>query len=225
MIAGISTATAQLNDFRSRPSVPPTSDTSDDVSSELRAPGSGPDAERGRESDLRADDQVRDVSRPGELSPGDKKRVRELQLRDAEVRRHEQAHAAAGGAYAGSPRYDYERGPDGKQYATSGSVQIDVAPVQGDPEATISKMMQVKRAALAPAQPSSQDRAVAARAQAQLAQAQRERNQERALGSEAQEVTAATRGEAAYTSQNRSRGSQSSAALGVMRLLDPPLAA
>jgi len=36
--------------------------------------------------------------------------IRELQLRDREVRAHEAAHAAAGGAYAGSPTYTFERG-------------------------------------------------------------------------------------------------------------------
>lgn len=41
---------------------------------------------------------------------------------------------------------------------------IDVAPVEGDPEATIAKLDVVIAAALAPAKPSAQDRKVAAAA-------------------------------------------------------------
>ncbi len=89
----------------------------------------------------------------------------ELRQRDREVRAHEAAHAAAGGPYVrGGPSFQYTRGPDGRLYAVGGEVQIDVSPVSGDPEATIAKMQVVRRAALAPARPSAQDRAVAARA-------------------------------------------------------------
>ncbi|MDO3386741.1 putative metalloprotease CJM1_0395 family protein [Gilvimarinus sp. SDUM040013] len=94
--------------------------------------------------------------------------IRELSARDREVRSHERAHAAVGGQYAGAPSYQYERGPDGVSYAVSGEVGIDVSAVPGDPQATIEKAEQVRRAALAPAEPSPQDRRVAARA-AQLA--------------------------------------------------------
>ena len=91
------------------------------------------------------------------------KEVQDLKLRDREVRQHEQAHVAAGGAYVtGGPTYSYTRGPDGRQYATGGEVKIDSAPVADDPAATIRKMQVVRSAALAPAEPSAQDRAVAA---------------------------------------------------------------
>ena len=43
-------------------------------------------------------------------------------------------------------------------------MQIDTAPVAGDPEATIEKMRTIQAPALAPANPSSADRAVAAKA-------------------------------------------------------------
>ncbi|MDR2392493.1 MAG: catalase [Planctomycetota bacterium] len=86
-----------------------------------------------------------------------------LQARDHEVRRHEQAHKAAGGRYAGAISYDYAQGPDGKRYAVGGEVSIDISP-EREPEATIAKMRQVKAAATAPAKPSAQDRAVAAEA-------------------------------------------------------------
>lgn len=90
---------------------------------------------------------------------------------DQEVRTHEQAHAAVGGAYAGSPSYTYTRGPDGKRYAVAGEVSIDTGSVPGDPEATLRKMQVVIRAALAPAEPSGQDRQVASQAQIKLAEA------------------------------------------------------
>lgn len=100
--------------------------------------------------------------------------IRELAARDREVRAHEQAHMAVGGQYAGGVSYDYSRGPDGRLYATGGSVSIDISPVAGDPAATITKMQQVQRAALAPAEPSGQDRAVAAQAAQLIAQARAE---------------------------------------------------
>lgn len=100
--------------------------------------------------------------------------IAELVSRDAEVRTHEQAHAAVGGVYAGAPTYTFTRGPDGKRYAVGGEVSIDVSPVPNDPEATLRKMEIVLRAALAPAEPSAQDLRVAAQAQAQMTQARAE---------------------------------------------------
>jgi hypothetical protein len=105
--------------------------------------------------------------------------IRELQLRDREVRAHEAAHAAAGGTYAGSPSYTFERGPDGHSYAVGGSVSIDTSPVKGDPRATLQKAEQVRVAALAPAQPSAQDMKIAQKAQAMAAKARVEMVQQR----------------------------------------------
>lgn len=99
-----------------------------------------------------------------ELTPEQQVQVDKLALRDAEVKAHERAHKAVGGQYAGSISYQYQVGPDGKRYAVGGEVPIDVAPVQGDPQATIEKMTIVKAAALAPAEPSAQDQRVAAAA-------------------------------------------------------------
>lgn len=99
-----------------------------------------------------------------QLSDDEKKTVDALKKRDAEVRRHEAAHAAAGGQYAGAPTFTYQQGPDGKRYAIGGEVSIDTSPVSGDPEATARKADQIRAAALAPADPSGQDRAVAAAA-------------------------------------------------------------
>jgi hypothetical protein len=101
----------------------------------------------------------------GEPSEADHEQITEMKKRDREVRTHEQAHKAAGGAYTGSIRLSYQMGPDGKRYAVEGSVPIDVSPVAGDPAATLRKMEVVHRAANAPASPSSADRSVAAQAQ------------------------------------------------------------
>jgi hypothetical protein len=95
----------------------------------------------------------------------------ELVARDREVRAHEAAHAAAGGAYAGSPSLTYEKGPDGRSYATGGEVPIDTSPVSGDPQATLQKAQVIRSAALAPAQPSGQDMRVASKASAMAARA------------------------------------------------------
>ncbi len=114
-----------------------------------------------------------------QLSKEEQAQVEQLKARDREVRDHEQAHARVGGQYAGEPTYSYQTGPDGRQYAVGGEVAIDVAPVAGDPEATIAKMEVVKAAALAPARPSSADRQVAATADAQKFQALGELNAQR----------------------------------------------
>lgn len=119
---------------------------------------------------------------PGDigLTEQEQAAVEQLKARDREVRAHEQAHAAVGGQYASAPTYEYEVGPDGHRYAVGGEVQIDTAPVPDDPEATIEKMEIVKAAALAPAEPSAQDRKVAQMADQQRAQAQAQLFAERA---------------------------------------------
>ena len=115
------------------------------------------------------------------LTEAEQDQVEQLRARDREVRAHEMAHKAAAGGYArGGPTYSYQQGPDGKRYAVGGSVNIDVSPVPGDPQATIQKMAVVRRAALAPAEPSSQDRKVAAQASQTAATARQELAQQRA---------------------------------------------
>ena len=107
--------------------------------------------------------------------------ISQLAQRDRQVRTHEAAHVAVGGVYVrGGARFSYTTGPDGRAYATGGEVSIDRSPAPNDPQATIQKLQQVQRAALAPADPSPQDRAVAAAAaaigitQAQIELAQRQ---------------------------------------------------
>lgn len=108
----------------------------------------------------------------------------ELQKRDRQVRQHEMAHVAAGGRYVrGGASYTYRTGPDGQRYAHSGEVSIDTSP-EPDPKDTKAKMRTVQRAALAQADPSPQDHAVAAKAAslaleagAELIRMQQERRQ------------------------------------------------
>lgn len=90
--------------------------------------------------------------------------IEQLRARDREVRVHEAAHASVGGRYAGTANFQYTRGPDGKNYATGGEVSISTGAVSGDPQATIEKARVIRAAALAPAEPSTQDRRVAAEA-------------------------------------------------------------
>lgn len=108
----------------------------------------------------------------------EKKDIVELRNRDREVRNHEQAHiAASGGLSKGGASFSYQRGPDGKLYAVGGEVGIDTSPIPGNPQATIQKAQQIRAAALAPANPSAQDRAVAVSANAIEATARQELQQ------------------------------------------------
>jgi hypothetical protein len=174
------------------------------------------------EADKPVDSSTRsDKAKSAEDQRGDQQQrleqleVASLASRDQEVRTHEQAHAAIGGSYAGAPSYTYERGPDGKRYAIGGEVSIDAGPVPNDPEATLRKMEVVIRAALAPAEPSAQDRQVAAQAQAQMAEARAELAQQqrteaqaasekRAQGSEDDEASADNEKSAASGPQDQS---------------------
>ena len=111
---------------------------------------------------------------------GDDKVAPELQARDREVRAHEAAHQSAGGSVTGGAKFTFVMGPDGRRYAVGGEVSIDVSAIPGEAEGTIQKMETVIRAALAPANPSSQDQAVAAAARATAAAAQLQLSAERA---------------------------------------------
>lgn len=110
----------------------------------------------------------------GQLSDEEKLVIQQLKKTDREVKAHEQAHKNAGGQFAGSASFSYAVGPDGIRYAVGGEVSIDIAPVEGDPKATIAKMATIAAAALAPAKPSGQDRRVAALAASIRAEAQAE---------------------------------------------------
>ena len=128
----------------------------------------------------------------------EEKVVQDLKKRDAEVRTHEQAHKTAGGQYAGSPAFEMTKGPDGQSYATGGHVNIDISAIPDDPQATLNKMMQIKSAALAPAEPSAQDLKVAAKADMVAAAARSELSQSATPATDSSETTKT----AANTTQN-----------------------
>lgn len=117
-----------------------------------------------------------------QLTPDEQKQVQKLKDRDRQVRQHEQAHMAAGaGMITSGASFTYQKGPDGVNYAVGGEVGISTAPGR-TPDETIQRAQQIQSAALAPADPSGQDRAVAAKAaqmeqQAQLEQSQSENQQ------------------------------------------------
>lgn len=117
------------------------------------------------------DRRGRPAAKAGQLSAAQQRQVQRLQARDAEVKAHEAAHQAAGGGMVGAASFTYQKGPDGRSYAIGGEVSIN-AGSERTPAATISKMQRVIAAATAPAQPSGQDLAVAAQAQAAMAKAQ-----------------------------------------------------
>ncbi len=119
-----------------------------------------------------------------ERQQNERDQIQELAARDREVRAHEQAHAAVAGQYAGSPTYSFVRGPDGVSYAVGGEVSIDTSPIPGDPEATLRKAQQLRRAANAPADPSSQDGSVAAQAAQMEQQARAELREQQEIESE-----------------------------------------
>lgn len=120
----------------------------------------------------------KDGEGPDGLTEAERKEVQKLKQRDREVRAHEAAHKAAGGSLASAPSYETVTGPDGRSYAVAGEVKIDTSPVPNNPEATIRKMEVVRRAALAPSQPSAQDRQVAADAAAKIQQARAEKREQ-----------------------------------------------
>lgn len=146
------------------------------------------------DANVRDDAKARDEGSSLQLSPEEKDQVRALQSRDAQVRGHENAHAGAGGALAGSPSYTFETGPDGRQYAVGGEVPISIQS-GSTPEESLRNAAQVRSAALAPADPSSADLGVAAAASSLERQARAE------LARERQEEVAAGRDEGQESSE------------------------
>ncbi|MEO1938757.1 MAG: putative metalloprotease CJM1_0395 family protein [Sulfurimonas sp.] len=119
---------------------------------------------------------------PQELSEDEKRLVKELQARDSEVKAHEAAHQAAGGGNTGPASFSYQQGPDGKMYAIGGEVSISIKG-GATPQEQIANARAIITAAMAPANPSSQDFAVAnsakmmeMKAQQKLAKEQQQKN-------------------------------------------------
>ena len=172
----------------------------------------GRDSKETEEEQKKQKDQEAGPTPLAELTLEEQAQVHKLQQRDREVRAHEQAHVAAGGRYVRSgASFEYEKGPDGRQYAVGGEVSIDAGSVPGDPRASITKAQTVKRAALAPAKPSAQDRRVAAKAsqaetkaRAELAEMNREQA-ELAREQQAQKAEASA-GTQATNAANQTQG-------------------
>ena len=109
------------------------------------------------------------------LSTEQKTEISKLKAREKEVIAHEQAHKSVGGQFSGAMSYTYTTGPDGKRYVSGGEVSIAIP--GGEPsEKLIQDLRQVKRAALAPANPSGQDMSVASSADAKIQKMQSELN-------------------------------------------------
>ncbi|MBC3872979.1 putative metalloprotease CJM1_0395 family protein [Undibacterium flavidum] len=116
-------------------------------------------------SDAATSESASTTKKSTQLSAAEAAQVAKLQARDRQVRLHEMAHLAASGGLATSgASFTYQKGPDGVDYAVGGEVSIDTSPGR-TPEDTIARARQIQAAALAPADPSGQDRAVAAMAQ------------------------------------------------------------
>jgi len=120
-----------------------------------------------------------------ELSPDEKRLVTKLEARDAEVKAHEAAHQS-GGASTGAATYSYQQGPDGKMYAIGGEVSISFQ-TGSTPQETIANAQAVIASALAPADPSAQDMAIASSAMVMMMKAQQQlahESQEQMRGNE-----------------------------------------
>ncbi len=149
----------------------------------IQQPGTAPENKNntptGSENPVKSPVEKREALK--DINSDESKKIRLLETRDREVRAHEQAHLSAAGRYAKSgANYTYEKGPNGINYAVGGDVKIDSAPIPNDPEATIKKAETIRRAALAPKQPSGQDHSVAAHASHLAAEARIELQQIRA---------------------------------------------
>ncbi|MDR1228266.1 MAG: hypothetical protein LBK55_04485 [Azoarcus sp.] len=168
-----------------------------------RVDASGKEAER----EAGATDERAGNSRSSELSAAEQRQVEEMKSTDRAVRAHEAAHMAAGGSLVTSgASYSYETGPDGQRYAVAGEVGIDTSKGR-TPEETLIRADQIRAAALAPADPSAQDRAVAAAAAQMAAEARAEIARARMDEGKANEAGETGENEAASSAKPRAPAS------------------
>ena len=78
---------------------------------------------------------------------------------DMETRNHEQLHASSGTTTT-PIRYDYQMGPDGKLYATGGSVRFDTS-IPKDKDEAIQKLDELQKASSSPEDLSRADSSIA----------------------------------------------------------------
>lgn len=136
---------------------------------------------------------VTDYKQPSEITEQEQQQIQQLTARDRVVLSHEAAHIAAGGSIIrGSANFSFQRGPNGVQYAVGGEVNIDTSKVEGDPQATLQKAIQIQAAALAPVQSSSQDRSIAAQAAQLAVEARAEITQQRNFDNREQQISLST---------------------------------
>jgi len=102
--------------------------------------------------------------------PEVKKEISQLKQSEQEVIAHENAHKSAGAGVTGAVTYTHTTGPDDQRYINGGEVAIQMPATTGESDETIALLERVRQAALAPAEPSSQDLRVAASASAQIQQ-------------------------------------------------------
>ncbi len=142
----------------------------------LRTPEKKTESEKLQAKEEEEKAKENEKSSLNKLSTEEKQIVSELQARDSEVRAHEAAHQS-GGASTGAASYTYQKGPDGKMYAIGGEVPISMKS-GSTPQETIANAQAVIASALAPADPSGQDQAVAASAMMMITKAQQQLAQE-----------------------------------------------
>ncbi|MFO1188727.1 MAG: putative metalloprotease CJM1_0395 family protein [Alphaproteobacteria bacterium] len=99
------------------------------------------------------------------LADCERRITQRLESRDRDVRTHELAHFHAGQPYSRAPEYFFVTGPTGRQFAVGGVTAMDSALDPGHPNAALAKLRILRRAALAPAEPSPRDREAAERLQ------------------------------------------------------------
>jgi hypothetical protein len=134
--------------------------------------------------------------------------VQELKRIDQKVRAHEMAHlSAAQGISISGATYVYKRGPDGVNYAVGGEVKIDTSQ-ESDPQKTIAKAQKIVAAALAPGDPSPQDRQVAATARQMEAQARMEAARQQVKGGGEKAKTSSSQQNAAVSNASNAQESQ-----------------
>ncbi|MBR0565258.1 hypothetical protein J5J83_03890 [Azoarcus sp. L1K30] len=127
----------------------------------------------------KASESNKRIGNDAELSAAEQRELDQLKQRDEQVRAHEQAHISAGGdLITARASYTFETGPDDKRYAVGGEVRIDTSEGR-TAEETIARAERIRAAALAPTDPSPQDRQVATMAQRMASEARQELNAQR----------------------------------------------
>jgi hypothetical protein len=186
----------------------------------MRGPSERESSERAAAGETVSANEPRSGERNGEaLSEAERREVEELKTTDRKVRQHEQAHMAAGGNLVTSgASYQYTTGPDGQRYAVAGEVGIRILPGR-TPEETIRIAARVRAAALAPADPSPQDRRVAAQATRMQMQAAREIAMRSAEPEDGAQASASAPAPASFGAGRNDAGEMTAMQIGTYRMM------